>query len=104
MPLSPNQTRTLLSNLGHHPNKKLGQNFLVDGNIVRKSIELASLQTGDSVVEIGPGLGSLSEAILSTGSELWAVERDPSLASHLKNTLYGNSTHFHLTEGDCLDF
>jgi len=104
MPLSPNQTRELLSNLGHHPNKKLGQNFLVDGNIVRKSIELAGLQSGDSVVEVGPGLGTLSEAILSTGSELWAVERDPALCSHLRETLVKDSTQFHLTEGDCLDF
>lgn len=103
MPLSPNQTRELLTKLGHHPNKKLGQNFLVDGNIVRKSIELAGLQSGDSVVEVGPGLGTLSEAILSTGSELWAVERDPALSSHLRDTLVKASTEFHLTQGDCLD-
>ena len=104
MPLSPKQTRELLSHLGHHPNKKLGQNFLVDGNIVRKSIELAGLQSGESVVEVGPGLGTLSEAILSTGSQLWAVERDPALSSHLRDSLVKDSEKFHLTEGDCLDF
>lgn len=104
MPLSPSQTRELLNELGHHPNKKLGQNFLVDGNIVRKSIELAALQHGDAVVEVGPGLGTLSEAILDSGSELWAVERDPALSSHLRETLLPKSPRFHLTEGDCLDF
>lgn len=104
MPLSPRQTRDLLLGLGHHPNKKLGQNFLVDGNIVRKSIELAALQKGDSVVEVGPGLGTLSEAILEAGASLWAVERDPSLSNHLRETLVSESPRFHLTEGDCLDF
>lgn len=104
MPLSPKQTRELLSNLRHHPNKKLGQNFLVDGNIVRKSIELAGLKAGESVVEVGPGLGTLSKAILTAGSELWAVERDASLSAHLRETLAGESPQFHLIEGDCLDF
>lgn len=103
MPLSPSQTRELLNKLGHHPNKRLGQNFLVDGNIVRKSIELAALKKGDSVVEIGPGLGTLSEAILDSGSELWAVERDPALIRHLRETLVPESPGFHLSEGDCLD-
>lgn len=103
MPLSPSQTRDLLNKLGHQPQKKLGQNFLIDGNIVRKSIELAGLQNRDSVVEVGPGLGTLSEAILATGSELWAVERDASLAAHLRETIAFDSPKFHLTEGDCLD-
>ena len=104
MPFSPSQTRDFLNKLGHHPNKKLGQNFLVDGNIVRKSIELAALQEGDAVVEVGPGLGTLSEAVLKTGASLWAVERDPSLAAHLRDTLLPGSPRFHLIEGDCLDF
>lgn len=102
MPLSPSQTRDLLAKLGHHPNKKLGQNFLVDGNIARKSIELAALKSGDAVVEVGPGLGTLSEAILDNGAKLWAVERDPQLAAHLRATLVEDSPRFHLTEGDCL--
>jgi 16S rRNA (adenine1518-N6/adenine1519-N6)-dimethyltransferase len=102
MPLSPSQTRDLLSDLGHHPNKKLGQNFLIDGNIVRKSVEMADLQGGDAVVEIGPGLGTLSRAVLASGSELWAVERDPSLAAYLRDSLVPESPACHLTEGDCL--
>lgn len=104
MPLSPSQTRDLLNQLGHQPNKKLGQNFLIDGNIVRKSVELAGLDESDSVVEVGPGLGTLSEAILSTGAEVWAVEQDPALAAHLRATLADDNPSFHLTEGDCLDY
>ncbi|MEC8279337.1 MAG: rRNA adenine N-6-methyltransferase family protein, partial [Verrucomicrobiota bacterium] len=64
MPLSPTATRELLEQLEHLPKKKLGQNFLVDGNIVRKSIELAELDADSFVVEIGPGLGTLTKAIL----------------------------------------
>ncbi|PXA03256.1 ribosomal RNA small subunit methyltransferase A [Coraliomargarita sinensis] len=104
MPLSPSQTKELLSKLGHQPNKKLGQNFLIDGNIVRKSVELAGLQKGDAVVEVGPGLGTLSQAILASGSKLWAVERDPALSAYLRESLLPGSPQFHLTEGDCLDF
>lgn len=104
MPLSPSQTRELLERLAHRPNKKLGQNFLVDGNIVRKSIELADLLAGDRVVEIGPGLGTLSRAILDCGGKLWAVERDPALTAYLRRELSAKSAHLHLTEGDCLDF
>jgi 16S rRNA (adenine1518-N6/adenine1519-N6)-dimethyltransferase len=102
MPLSPSQTRALLDSLAHFPNKKLGQNFLIDGNIVRKSIELAGVGPGSRIVEIGPGLGTLSRAILETGASLWAVERDSNLATHLRNALVPEFENFHLIEGDCL--
>ncbi len=102
-PLSPSQTRALLGQLAHQPNKKLGQNFLVDGNIVRKSIELAGLTAGDRVVEVGPGLGTLSQAILATGAALWAVERDAVLAAHLREQIAPGHGDFHLIEGDCLE-
>ena len=104
MPLSPTATRELLDQLEHFPNKKLGQNFLVDGNIVRKSIELAEISEGSHVVEIGPGLGTLTKAILATGAELWAVERDSTLAEHLRTNVLPDQPRLHLTEGDCLDF
>jgi 16S rRNA (adenine1518-N6/adenine1519-N6)-dimethyltransferase len=103
MPLSPTATRELLNQLEHFPNKKLGQNFLVDGNIVRKSIELADLDTESKVVEIGPGLGTLTRAILSSGAELWAVERDRTLAEHIRVNVLPEQPKLHLIEGDCLD-
>ncbi len=86
MPLSPTQTRELLDRIGHAPRRKLGQNFLVDGNIVRKSLELADVQSGDRVVEIGPGLGTLTAALLNTDAEVFAVEYDRSLFAHLQET------------------
>lgn len=103
MPLSPTATRELLEQLEHFPNKKLGQNFLVDGNIVRKSIELADLNAESKVAEIGPGLGTLTRAILASGAELWAVERDRTLAEHIRANVLPEQPKLHLVEGDCLD-
>jgi 16S rRNA (adenine1518-N6/adenine1519-N6)-dimethyltransferase len=103
MPLSPKQTRALLDELAHFPNKKLGQNFLVDGNIVRKSIEIAEIDETSHVVEIGPGLGTLTRAILGTGATVWAVERDSTLAEHLRKHVVPEQSRLHLIEGDCLD-
>ncbi len=118
MPLSPTATRELLEQLEHLPKKKLGQNFLVDGNIVRKSIELAELDADSCVVEIGPGLGTLTKAILKSGASLWTVERDKTLAEHLRIHFSGElnllptvnegspakQAMLQLIEGDCLDY
>ena len=103
MPLSPTATRELLGGLEHLPNKKLGQNFLIDGNIVRKSIELAELDSESKVIEVGPGLGTLTRAILATGAKLWAVERDPTLAKHIRKQVMPEYVNLELIEGDCLD-
>jgi 16S rRNA (adenine1518-N6/adenine1519-N6)-dimethyltransferase len=103
MPLSPTATRELLEGLEHLPNKKLGQNFLIDGNIVRKSIELADLDSESKVIEVGPGLGTLTRAILATDAKLWAVERDPTLAKHIREHVLPGYANLKLIEGDCLD-
>lgn len=103
MPLSPSDTRELLARLGHEPKQFLGQNFLVDGNIVRKSLELAGIVPGDVVVEIGPGLGTLTTALLEAGAEVWAVEKDRNLHAHLSETLLKTHAQFHLLEGDAVE-
>ena len=103
MPLSPSATRETLARLGHNPKRFLGQNFLVDGNIVRKSVELAELRPGDDVVEIGPGLGTLTAALLAAGAEVWAVEKDRALHAHLDGTVARASDRLHLREGDAMD-
>ena len=104
MPLSPTATRELLARLGHQPKRFLGQNFLVDGNIVRKSLELAQIGPGDRVVEVGPGLGTLTTALLEAGAEVWAVEKDRQLHAHLEETLAPKfPTALHLMEGDALE-
>ena len=103
MPLSPSATRELLTRLGHQPKHFLGQNFLVDGNIVRKSLELAGIKAGDFVVEIGPGLGTLTGALLEAGAEVWAVEKDRQLHAYLLETLVPVQPRLHLLEGDAMD-
>jgi len=102
MPLSYTATRDLLAQLGHSPKRFLGQNFLVDGNIVRKSLELAQVASGDRVVEVGPGLGTLTRALLDAGAEVWAIEKDRRLCEHLAETL-GESPRLHLMEGDAVE-
>ena len=86
MPLSPSETTALLDKLDHLPKKKLGQNFLIDGNIVDKSIQLADLPPSGNVVEIGPGLGTLTRKLLESGQTVHAVELDQRLADNLENT------------------
>ena len=104
MPLSPTATRELLEQLGHSPKRFLGQNFLIDGNIVRKSLELAGVRHGDIVVEIGPGLGTLTSALLEAGAEVWAVEKDRTLHAHLEKQLASRfSGQFNLLEGDAVE-
>lgn len=103
MPLTPTGTRDLLARLGHQPKRFLGQNFLVDGNIVRKSLELAGIAAGDTVVEVGPGLGTLTSALLEAGAEVWAVEKDRQLHAHLLESLVPVHPRLHLLEGDAMD-
>ncbi|MFT3867126.1 MAG: 16S rRNA (adenine(1518)-N(6)/adenine(1519)-N(6))-dimethyltransferase RsmA [Nibricoccus sp.] len=105
MPLTPTATRELLTRLGHQPKRFLGQNFLVDGNIVRKSLELAEVVATDTVVEVGPGLGTLTSALLQSGAEVFAVEKDRTLHEHLSGTLAVEFPKtFHLLEGDAVEF
>lgn len=104
MPLSPTATRDLLARLGHQPKRYLGQNFLVDGNIVRKSLALAEVRPGDTIVEVGPGLGTLTTALLEAGASVWAVERDRALSAYLGAQLAPlYPERFHLLEADAVD-
>ncbi len=104
MPLSPSATRDLLGQLGHFPKRALGQNFLVDGNIVLKSLGLAGVKPGDTVLEIGPGLGTLTTALLDAGADVWAIEFDRHLHAHLEAALLPRfPTTLHLMEGDAVE-
>ena len=65
------------------PKKSLSQNFLVDPNILRKIVETADVQPGDAVLEIGPGPGALTTALLNAGARVYAVEMDTLFATEL---------------------
>jgi 16S rRNA (adenine1518-N6/adenine1519-N6)-dimethyltransferase len=73
--------------LGVNPTKKLGQNFVIDGNTVRRIVKVAAVQPGETVVEVGPGLGSLTLGILEAGADVVAVEIDERLGAELPATV-----------------
>lgn len=85
--LGPTDIRTLAQTLDTAPHKKWGQNFVVDAGTVRRIARLSGVGAGDHVVEVGPGLGSLTLALLETGAEVTAVEIDPVLAGALPTTV-----------------
>ena len=85
--LGAGQIRDLAGRLGVRPTKKWGQNFVIDANTVRRIVRLADLGPGDVVVEIGPGLGSLTLALLPQVASVVAVEVDPTLATALPQTV-----------------
>jgi 16S rRNA (adenine1518-N6/adenine1519-N6)-dimethyltransferase len=85
--LGAGQIRDLAGRLGVRPTKKWGQNFVIDANTVRRIVRLADLGSDDVVVEIGPGLGSLTLALLQQVGRVVAVEVDANLARALPDTV-----------------
>ncbi|MBN9112851.1 MAG: 16S rRNA (adenine(1518)-N(6)/adenine(1519)-N(6))-dimethyltransferase RsmA [Pseudonocardia sp.] len=85
--LGPAEVRGLAEDLGIRPTKKLGQNFVHDPNTVRRIVKSAELTPDDVVVEVGPGLGSLTLALLPAVAAVHAVEIDPVLAQRLPATV-----------------
>jgi len=87
--LGPAAIRELAQQLDLRPTKSLGQNFLHDANTIRRIVKTAGLQPGDVVLEVGPGLGSLTLGLLPHAAHVTAVEIDPRLAAQLPVTVEG---------------
>ena len=85
--LSASDVRTLAASLGLRPTKALGQNFVIDPNTVRRLVRVAGVGVDDVVVEVGPGLGSLTLGLLEATARVVAVEIDPRLAAQLPTTV-----------------
>ena len=85
--LGPAEIRDLAELLGVQPTKKLGQNFVVDANTVRRIVSVARVERGEHVIEVGPGLGSLTLGLLEAGARVTAVEIDRRLAEQLPKTV-----------------
>ncbi|GAA5043280.1 16S rRNA (adenine(1518)-N(6)/adenine(1519)-N(6))-dimethyltransferase RsmA [Nocardia callitridis] len=85
--LGPAEVRDLAQRLGVRPTKQLGQNFVHDANTVRRIVAAAGVGRSDTVLEVGPGLGSLTLALLDVVDSVVAVEIDPVLARQLPSTV-----------------
>ena len=85
--LGPAEIRDLAALLDIQPTKKLGQNFVIDANTVRRIVKTAGVTDAETVVEVGPGLGSLTLGLLETGASVVAVEIDKRLAAQLPLTV-----------------
>jgi 16S rRNA (adenine1518-N6/adenine1519-N6)-dimethyltransferase len=85
--LGPAEIRALAERAGIRPTKTLGQNFVLDGGTVRKIVRQADVVAGERVVEVGPGLGSLTLGLLEAGADVVAVEIDPVLGTLLPDTV-----------------
>ena len=96
--------RELAAKLGVVPTKKLGQNFVTDPNTIRRIVAAAKLDGSETVVEIGPGLGSLTLGLLEVANKVVAVEIDPKLASELEATVAKRAPGkaFELVKNDAL--
>ena len=94
------EIRTLLAERGLRPKKRFGQNFLHDKNQLGKLIDAAEIAPGELVLEVGPGTGTLTEALLEAGAEVICCELDRDLAQLIEDRLGERIT---LIRGDCLD-
>ena len=94
-------TRHILKKFNLRASKRLGQNFLIDAEVVRKIVDAAEISEGEEVLEIGPGIGTLTQGLLEAGAKVTAVELDKKLPAVLQETLAGYE-NFRLIQGDIL--
>jgi 16S rRNA (adenine1518-N6/adenine1519-N6)-dimethyltransferase len=100
--------RELLATRGIHLTKSLGQNFLHDGNQLRRIVKAAELKKTDKVLEIGPGLGPLTELLLENSHEVLAIEKDARLVEFLRKRFFNpqsaiRNPQFELLHDDALE-
>jgi 16S rRNA (adenine1518-N6/adenine1519-N6)-dimethyltransferase len=92
------EPRMLLRQLEQRARRRFGQHFLLDSSFVKRIVGLAQVMPGDKVIEIGPGLGILTDALLKAEAQVTAIEIDKDLAGHLRETFPGLA----LVEGDAM--
>lgn len=99
---SPSNVRRLIQEIGLRPGKSMGQNFLVDGNILAIILASADLRPQDRILEVGPGLGVVTTALLERCSHVLAVEKDRKLYEFLRASI-GDDQRLELLHADALD-
>lgn len=99
--MTPTEINQALKQIGGRANKRLGQHFLIDEKVLEDIVEAAAIKPGDLVLEVGPGLGVLTRALLSKGAEVTAIEQDRRFVEYLKswNTEHG-TRNIKIVQGD----
>jgi len=95
------EVQLILNQLNVIPNKKLGQNFIVDSLLTKKIISISELNDNDIILEIGPGLGALTEQLVKIVKKIYAIEIDRKLASFLKDK-FSSFDNIEVIYGDIL--
>ncbi len=95
------EIRATLAALGIRPRRRLGQNFLIDGNLMRRLADAAEIGPNDVVLEVGPGTGGLTDLLVGRAHQVIAVEIDRALAAHLRDR-FAEQANFTLIERDVL--
>lgn len=98
--MTPSEIRELLARHGVRPSRALGQNFLTDENTARRIVRLAELRSGERVVEVGPGIGSLTVALADAGVHVCAIELDRHLVPILQEVVEGRDVE--VVQGDAM--
>ena len=101
--MNPSEMRSTLDEESVRLSKALGQNLLHDQNVLRRIAKAADLQPADQALEIGPGLGSLTEHLLAAVNELTAIEKDKRLHAHLREK-FTDDTKLRLIHADALKY
>ncbi len=101
MPTLLQQARFVLGELGIRPHKRLGQHFLIDADVIQRMVTAAAIRPEDNVLEIGPGLGALSEILVKEAGRLILVEMDATLAERLAER-FAHDNHVRMIAADFL--
>ena len=101
VPRPTGAVRRELASMGRYPRKRLGQHFLTDKGVVQRIVDLAQLHGTERVVEIGPGLGALSDALVGRSREVWLIEVDADFAGRLR-AQYADRPQVHVVQENVL--
>jgi len=102
MPQTKREIQSILAAAGMSPRHRFGQNFMIDANMIRTIADAGEIAPGQTVIEVGPGTGTLTDELLARGADVLAVEIDRDLAGVLRDR-FATKPNFRLIEGDALD-
>ncbi|MFW9998891.1 MAG: 16S rRNA (adenine(1518)-N(6)/adenine(1519)-N(6))-dimethyltransferase RsmA [Candidatus Hodarchaeota archaeon] len=100
--MNKRDVQLILKQLEVKPNKKFGQNFLIDKNVIKKIIRVSDVSQNDVILEIGPGLGALTEELAKNGKKIYGIEIDRRLCLYLKDK-FSNYNNIEIINGDILE-